>query len=72
MDTIKPAAVFLILCAAFAFNLQLYAGKQGVLYSETKEKDGWHVKCRYFTPFHFYDVEQSIQFVCTDHASVDR
>ncbi|MCX7899939.1 MAG: hypothetical protein N2444_07650 [Methylocystis sp.] len=72
MEAIKPAAIFVVICLAFAFNLRLYSEKQGVLYSDTVMPDGWRVKCRYYTPFHFYEVEQPVHLGCPDYAAADR
>lgn len=71
METVKTASVFLVVCAAFAFNLKLYADKQGVLLSTAKDPGGWHVNCRYYAPFRLYYLKQPLQFGCPDYAPAD-
>lgn len=70
METFKPIVVFVAVCVFFAFNLRLHTDNQGVLYSQHAMADGWHLKCRYYTAFYFYELEAPVQTGCGTYAPV--
>jgi hypothetical protein len=72
MDTMKSTAFFVLTSFVVAFNLKLYIEKEGVLYASARATDGWHIRCRYYTPLRLYEIEAPIQTGCPDFEHAGR